>query len=74
MAILTIECESATPGRVLIRVKSVADTITPTRMVERAFSDLPAALAYLGALFEEWVHTRTVIDVETGAGDAGRDD
>jgi hypothetical protein len=58
MVIVTIECETTTPGRTLIHVKTVADTLGVCPAVDRAFSDLSSALVYLGDWLHEWSRAR----------------
>jgi hypothetical protein len=75
MAVLTVECETATPDRLVIHVKTLADTLNTASPVDRVFSDRSAAIAYLDAWLEAWSLSRiTAIDVEPWWGDAPRDE
>jgi hypothetical protein len=55
VATISIALEDSTPKRLLIRVKTVDDTLSRTcRPVERAFFDPQMALAYLGDWIDRW--------------------
>jgi hypothetical protein len=54
IAILSIEVEPDAPERVLIRVKTVHDTLGDNPPDDRPFADARAALEYLGDWLERW--------------------
>jgi hypothetical protein len=54
LAILSIECDETTPGRVLIRIKTIDDTLAGGKPVDRPFADPQAALDHLGEWIARW--------------------